>query len=173
MNEGEDQGSITPTLPVPAAYSFRSSFTVSKMALICSSLTVWSMLMQQTPVSQGLSDCRTSRVTVSRISAGRLADDAHRVEPEVEERVRQMPAQQGHVAAPAEVEEIQPRQLGVGRREAMRVLAAMMDAERPVPPAPFRVNRHAETPRSPAPKSSCANIPSAGTPARGNAARCG
>ena len=53
-----------------AAYSLRRQSTSSKIAATCSSPTFSSMLMQQTPVSQGLSDCSTSVRIVWRISSG-------------------------------------------------------------------------------------------------------
>ena len=49
-----------------------------------------------------------------------------------------------HVAAPAQVEKIEVRQFGVAGGEAVRVLAAVMNAERPVPLAPRRVHRQDE-----------------------------
>ena len=139
------QAPASPTLHLlSAAYSARSDSTSSKIAVTCSSPTCWSMLMQQTPVSQGLPDSWTSRRTVWRIFVGRLLDDLHRAVAEVEERVGQVLAEHGHVAAPAHVEEIQVRQPGEGRGVAVRVVAAVVDAERPVRAAPRGVERHQE-----------------------------
>jgi len=73
---------------------------------------------------------------------GRLLADVHRAQADVEEGVAQVLAQEGHVAPPAHVQEIQVRQLGERLGVAVRVLAAIVDAERPVLPAPLHVEGH-------------------------------
>ena len=58
---------------------------------------------------------------------------------------RKPPPQFGHVATPAYVKKIQMRQPGEGRRVAVRIAAAVMNAERAMPPAPRAVQRQQET----------------------------
>ena len=60
----------------------------------------------------------------------------HGVEPDVQKGVRQMLADDLDIAAPAYIEEVELWELGVAGREPVRVVTAMVNAERPSLAAP-------------------------------------
>jgi hypothetical protein len=69
-----------------------------------------------------------------------LMDEGCRVQADVKKRIRQMPPQLTDIPTPADIEKIEMRYFRKRFRKPVRIRAAEMNPERPVPTAPFHID---------------------------------